>query len=230
VSGRDERGSLRNERGRKIGEKMLIEARPIAERPPRALAKARPVDEHAAAAPGSKISGQRTHFFAARNRAEGREQQHGPARPQCLICDFDWSPPPFPWKGAGRCHGGLSATGRAEAHKLHRAAVEGKAETTSETFGGLCDPRIFGLDNRAAAPANEHLAGMRMIRHRTGDEALGTLDTMHQAKLSQKIEAAIDACGSCRGIVGTQKVENFIGRQRMFRGEHQHEDISAQAS
>jgi hypothetical protein len=104
VAGRDERGSLRNERGRKIGEKMLIEARPIAEPPPRALAKARPVDEHAAAAPGSKMFGQRTHFLAARNRAESREQQHGPARPQCLICDLDWSPPPFPWKGAGRCH------------------------------------------------------------------------------------------------------------------------------
>ena len=36
MPGRDERGSLRNERGREIGEKMLIEARPIAE-PPRAL-------------------------------------------------------------------------------------------------------------------------------------------------------------------------------------------------
>jgi hypothetical protein len=228
MSGGNDCRSARPDGGREIGKKVMIEPGPITEPPPRAVAKARPVDQHAAAALGSKTFGQRTHFFAARNGAEGREEQHGPASPQCLLGDFDRPSLPFPWKGAGCCHGGSFATGRAETHELHRVTIEGKAETASETFCRSRDPRIFGLDNRAATPADEHLAGMRVIRHRTGDEALGAFDTMHQAKLGQEIETAVDAGGGCRGILRTQKVENFISCEWMFRGDHQHQNISAQ--
>jgi hypothetical protein len=76
-----------------------------------------------------------------------------------------------------------SATGLAETHELHCVAVEGKAEAAPETFCGSRDPGIFGLDNRAATPADKHLAPMGVIRHRTGDEGLGAVDTMHQTKL-----------------------------------------------
>ena len=73
MSGCNDYGFLRNDRGREIGEKMMIEARPIAEPPSSAVAKARPVDEHGAPALGSKMFGQRTHFLAAGNGAEARE-------------------------------------------------------------------------------------------------------------------------------------------------------------
>src|SRR6201987_671296 len=113
--------------------------------------------------------------------------------------DFDRAPSPLPLKGPGG-HSGSSATGRAKTHELHRVAVEGKAEAAPETLRRLRDLRIFGLDNRAATAANEHLAGVSVIRHRTGDEALGAVDAMHQTKLGQEIETPIDAGGSCRGI------------------------------
>jgi hypothetical protein len=41
-------------------------------------------------------------------------------------------------------------------------------------------------------PSN--LAGMRVIRYRTSDEAF---DAMHETKFGQEIEAAIDDGGSC---------------------------------
>jgi len=81
MSGCNDCGFLRNDRGREIGEKMMIEARPIEEPPSSAIAKAGPVDQHGAAALGSKMFGQRTHFLAGGNGAEGREQQHRPAHP-----------------------------------------------------------------------------------------------------------------------------------------------------
>jgi hypothetical protein len=82
MSGCNDRRGPRHESGREVGQKLMIEPRPIVEPPPCAFAKARPIDQHTAAALVSKTFGQRTHFLAARNGAKGRQQQHGPrARP-----------------------------------------------------------------------------------------------------------------------------------------------------
>jgi hypothetical protein len=81
MSGCNYRRSPRYNGGREIGKKVMIELRPIAEPPARSIAKAGPVDQHATAALGGETFGQRTHFIASRNGAEGRKQQHGPAGP-----------------------------------------------------------------------------------------------------------------------------------------------------
>jgi hypothetical protein len=76
-----DRRSLRNDRDCEIGKKMMIEPRLKAKPPPHAVAKAGPIDQHAAAASRGKMLGQGAHFFAARNGAEGRKEQRGPAGP-----------------------------------------------------------------------------------------------------------------------------------------------------
>jgi hypothetical protein len=55
MSGCNDRRARRHDGGREIGKKVMVEPRPIAEAPPRAIAKARPIDQGAAAAFGSKM-------------------------------------------------------------------------------------------------------------------------------------------------------------------------------
>src|SRR5439155_26056613 len=136
------------------------------------------------------------HILASRNRAEGGQQQHRRAvslRPlalrsgvlspgiERLIGDLDRTPLPLPvedaaFPDAGCRHRGSLATRRAETRELHGAAVESEAKPAPEILCGLRDPCVLGLDYRAAAPAHEHLAGMRVIRHCAGDEAIGAFD------------------------------------------------------
>jgi hypothetical protein len=81
MPGRNDCRSARHDSRHEVGKKVTIELRPIALPPTRTLTKARPIDQHVAAALGSKTFGQGTHFLATRNSAEGREQQNGPALP-----------------------------------------------------------------------------------------------------------------------------------------------------
>jgi hypothetical protein len=52
-----DRCSLRNDRGRETGKKMMIERRPITTPPPGAAAKPGPVDQQAATASRGKMLG-----------------------------------------------------------------------------------------------------------------------------------------------------------------------------
>src|SRR5258707_12675180 len=71
-------------------------------------------------------------------------------------------------------------TGRADAGQLDRASVESEAQPAPEALRSRCHAGIFGLDDRPASSADQHLAWMRMVRHAASDKGLGAFEAVHQ--------------------------------------------------
>ena len=86
------------------------------------------------------------------------------------------------------------------------------------------DIGIVQLDNRAAAPADQELAGMGSRRVGAADVGVERVEPVNETGLDQEIERPVDGRWRGRLTLPTQLVENVVGTDRLVtvpdEGQH----------
>jgi hypothetical protein len=89
-----------------------------------------------------------------------------------------------------------------------------EAMALSQILGCPLDPLIFGLHDRPAFPANQKLDSVWMVGMVARDKRSLAIQPVHQTRLNQEVQAAIDARGRDGSILWPNEIKQFIGRER----------------
>jgi hypothetical protein len=87
-----------------------------------------------------------------------------------------------------------------------------EAMALTQILGRPLDQLILGLHDNAAFAANQKLDSMWMVGIVARDKRSLAIQPVHQTRLNQEVQAAIDARGRDGSILWPNEIKQFIGR------------------